>query len=169
MTEYTSQAADLLTKAKDFLDQSMTWNTTPEGSDYWEEVSNALEERILEAETQSNGANAPASPPPLHSLTPRPIGSSAGAVPIVQPTAKRQGQARAIGAPIVKPTPKPASEEVIHIWMKGGAVCGIRGEPWEWPPGHSRVSKDDVKSATCLICCQKAAEISLAEKLKKVP
>lgn len=50
----------------------------------------------------------------------------------------------------------PASEgETIHIYFKGGSLCGLPMDVRDWPKGHMRVSLDDRSKVTCTACGEK--------------
>lgn len=49
-------------------------------------------------------------------------------------------------------TNKHVHMEVIHVMRLGSTVCGMSGQPHEWPKGHTRVSMDDVSKITCAVC-----------------
>lgn len=42
------------------------------------------------------------------------------------------------------------SGEIVHLFYKGSAVCGLPGRPQDWPKGHTRCS--DIAGVTCSEC-----------------
>lgn len=53
---------------------------------------------------------------------------------------------------IPQPTNPMAVITCTHIFDLGAALCGLKGQPHEWPRGNDRVSKVDYRAANCIGC-----------------
>lgn len=158
----------LLREAANIIDHVLDWSQTDEGPDFWEEVTDALENYIADASAHSahsQGGNqvapAPTSgtvPPPLHTLVPNKKTAKSGWAPPPLDTLVQKGRRQSAVVPSSSPATK---EEVVHIYHNGGALCGIRGNPSSWPTGHFRVNVNEAHKATCAACAAKKHELQL--------
>lgn len=46
----------------------------------------------------------------------------------------------------------PMKEDVVHLQHLGSPACGLKGQPWEWPEGHTVVYPADYQSVNCAGC-----------------
>lgn len=157
------QAEQDLRTARGLIDRAMEWDSTDEGIDYWQEVADCLDALADEAAvasgrtgTQSTGAVASATPPPLHTLGPK-VNKPATPMPSLDQLMGKKRQSAFVPAPVTS-----TKEEMIHIWHNGGAVCGMRDHYSNWPQGHFRVGMDEASKATCRPCTERARGIAIA-------
>lgn len=175
------QSASDIRTAQSLIDRAFTWASTPEGQQYWQDVSDALEQAATLADAIANGTMPPqnvngmppaqpvaqpvnAVPPPLHTISPN-SGAAAVAPGTRRPTAalpsldqlKVKKTATPAGSPV-----NVAKEDTIHVFHNGQALCGqVQGPPQNWPDGHYRVGAGEVQKATCGFCRQSAQQLGL--------
>lgn len=92
-------------------------------------------------------------------LRDKPFKPCAHCAPEFERIAARLRELEAHFATLQEPAPVTTSTaRVVHLLAEGRALCGLKGVPSEWPPGHVWVSffSDERRLADCLGCTRAA-------------
>lgn len=143
MTAFTHKhAGDNLRDAAELINNSMDWESTPEGHDHWVDIYLKLLERAIEHKSNVGG------------LSCNTTGNGNGITIVMDNGRKEKLELLPVGYGT-----QSGPIETTHVWHAGSALCGLPGQPWEWPVGHVRVGLSDYLQATCSVCSEKASKI----------